>query len=532
MNKITIVCAAMLLPCALAAKTDKVDLPFVDDPAVVDKWVSVAYVGRIDEFSPGMKSRVELFFPGVALLPGGKTDNPRLTWTKGVILAPESKTASAYVVKNYAGVEHMFMEWKTGDYVLRDMAPGYYVMVRSRDYKGTPAKAARPADDGPVREAYDCLNKGARPGICRRPSAGALRGEPKTSLPAYDPSSGKMWQLDLRGTDVSGVDLSTRAADLLFADFDSNTVFPGKMPAGFDPDKIRALSTGPGLGVRALHAEGVTGRGVAIAIIDQPLLTTHREYAGALRSYEEMHLFGKDRSAAMHGAAVASIAVGRDCGVAPEADLYYVATDFFGPGRELDFSYLAAAIDRLMEMSAGLPEGKRIRVISISRGFRRTDNGADALMASIERAKRKGIMVLTTSTGDYYDFDFMGLGRDPMSDPDDISSYGPGLFWEKNFFGGRTMDGMLMVPMDSRNTASHTGDSDYAFYRNGGLSWAVPYVAGLYALACQTDPAMTPERFFRAAMSTSRPLKLARDGREHVLKNLVSPAALLDALKR
>lgn len=528
MKKIAMVLSALLLPCVLAAKTDKVDLPFIDDPSVVDRWVSVAYVGGVDEFSPGMENRVELYFPGLELLPGGRTDNPRLTWTRGVILAPESKTASAYSIRDYGGVEHMFMEWKTGDYVLRDQPPGYYVMVRARDHKPAPGKTAPPADDGP-REAYDCLNKGARPGICRRPSFSGLRRAPIKSLPAYDPASGKMWQLDLRGTDLSGADVSTRAADLLFADFDSNTRFPEKLPAGFDPERIMARSADPGLGVRALHARGVTGKGVSIGIIDQPLLTTHREYASALRSYEEMHLFGKDRGAAMHGAAVASIAVGKTCGVAPGADLYYVSTDFFAPGHKLDFSYLAAAIDRLLAVSEGLPEGRRIRVISISRGFRKSDNGAGALLEAIERAKRKNVLVLTTSTDSYYDFDLMGLGRDPMSDPEEVSSYAPGLFWEKGFFGGLNLDGTLLVPMDSRTTASHTGDDDYVFYRNGGLSWAVPYAAGLYALACQADPAMTPERFFSISLATSRPLKLTRDGKEYLLKNIVAPAAMIGA---
>ena len=42
--------------------------------------------------------------------------------------------------------------------------------------------------------------------------------------------------------------------------------------------------------------------------------------------------------------------------------------------------------------------------------------------------------------------------------------------------------------MDSRCTASPTGINDYVYYREGGMSWTVPYLAGLYALACQVNP--------------------------------------------
>jgi hypothetical protein len=36
-----------------------------------------------------------------------------------------------------------------------------------------------------------------------------------------------------------------------------------------------------------MHAQGITGQGVGIAIIDNPLLVDHEEYAGRLRLYEE-----------------------------------------------------------------------------------------------------------------------------------------------------------------------------------------------------------------------------------------------------
>ncbi len=57
--------------------------------------------------------------------------------------------------------------------------------------------------------------------------------------------------------------------------------------------------------------------------------------------------------------------------------------------------------------------------------------------------------------------------------------------------------------MDSRCTASPTGINDYVYYREGGMSWTVPYLAGLYALACQVNPDIILYVFFFETLNTS-----------------------------
>jgi hypothetical protein len=151
-----------------------------------------------------------------------------------------------------------------------------------------------------------------------------MQGKEKAgSLPAYNPGSNSTWQVDIRSCDLSSLDLAGRLNDLVHASFDSRTIWPARLPAGFDPAATMALGKNPGLGIRALHARGVTGRGVGIAIIDQALLTDHAEYGNRLKLYEEIHQMPSD--AQMHAPAVASIAVGSSVGVAPEADLYFIA---------------------------------------------------------------------------------------------------------------------------------------------------------------------------------------------------------------
>ncbi len=175
-------------------------------------------------------------------------------------------------------------------------------------------------------------------------------------LPDYNPDKFQMWQVDLRSTDVSGLDLDGRLDDLLYADFDSKTIWPEKLSDGFDPDKLMEIGKNPGLGLRQLHASGITGKGVGVAIIDQTLLVDHVEYKDQLKMYEEIH--NRIGPAAMHGPAVASIAVGKSVGVAPEADLYYIAESHEN-NDVMDLTWFAESIDRIVEVNKMLPKDQK-----------------------------------------------------------------------------------------------------------------------------------------------------------------------------
>jgi hypothetical protein len=356
------------------------------------------------------------------------------------------------------------------------------------------------------------------------------------SLPAFDPRSAEPWQVDLRGYDLTPLDLSGRFGDLRHADFDLLTKWPETLPKTFDVNKVMELGKNPGLGVRSLHERGVTGKGVAIGIIDQTLLPGHVEYRDQLRHYE--HIEYSNHRASMHGPAVASIAVGKTVGVAPEADLYYIAATgsvtWGFPWLRYDrytWTYRAQAIERLLDINETLPPEKRIRVISISWGAGRTVDGYDKLVAAIDRAKENGVFVITCSISEFYGMSYMGLGRDPFLDPDDPESYRVGQFLEAQGFGQSTMtpdqadriQSWLFIPMDSRCTASPTGPNDYAFYASGGLSWSAPYLAGLYALACQVKPDVTPEDFWEAASTTATVLPFG---------HVVDPVKLIEEVKR
>ncbi len=373
------------------------------------------------------------------------------------------------------------------------------------------------------------LNPAGQLGIVRHPSAGDFNRGSLTALPTYNEKSRQMWQIDLRSTDVSSIDLTGRLSDLMHADFDSKTKWPVILPKGFDPLKLMELGKNPGLHVRDLHKKGITGKGIGIAIIDQGLLVDHVEYADRIKSYEEIH--SADEVSAMHGPAVASIAVGKTVGVAPEADLYYIAEThsvFKGEGKsEWELSWLAKSIDRIVEINEILPEGKRIRVISISLGVGTQLNNGQKALDSIRRAREKGIYTAYVGSDEY-----SGMGRVPTSDPDDFKNYIPGAFLSNAFYSGRLAASEIWIPMDSRCTASPTGTEDYVYYSEGGMSWTVPYVAGLYALACQVKPDVTPELFWDIARKTGSTNEILKDGKAYKFGKIVDPVKLIESLSK
>jgi hypothetical protein len=351
-------------------------------------------------------------------------------------------------------------------------------------------------------------------GIARRPTPQKLDRAALASLPTYNPSSKDNWQIDLRGYDLRGLDLSSRLDDLLMAHFDDLTRWPGRLPRDYAPVRIMEMGKNPGLGVRELHRSGITGKGVGIAVIDQGLLVDHVEYKDRLRLYEEIHC--GDDSPPMHGPAVASIAAGKTVGVAPEADLYYIAEThgtYKPEGFDWDFTYLAQSIERILEVNRALPEKEKIRVISISVGWSSRQKGYAEVAAAVEKAANEGIFVISSSLFETSGrrFAFHGLGRGPLADPEVFASYTPGLWWVDQFYSGKfgpaPNQEVLLVPMDSRSTASPTGPKDYAFYRIGGLSWSIPWIAGLYALSCQVKPDITPEIFWKTALATGDSLE-------------------------
>ncbi len=288
---------------------------------------------------------------------------------------------------------------------------------------------------------------------------------------------------DLRGLDMSALDLvKIPVENLISTTFDTQTKWPPKekLPAGFDSELILEDGKNPGLGIRELHAEGITGKGINVAIIDQKLLTDHEEYEDSLIDYEEVGEI--KHGPEMHGSAVTSLLSGKQCGVAPDAKVFYRARTSV---RNSDyFNYNAKALKDVIEYNKNSSE--KIRVVSCSFGYNeeKKEDGVDDWMNTLEQAKKEGIIVIHCSMKD---IDFTGCGGQSKEDV---------LEYDDHIWSGEENSKALRVPSDYRTYASSEGNNEYEYRAEGGLSWSVPYLVGIICLMLQIDSSLKNEEIF------------------------------------
>jgi serine protease AprX len=284
------------------------------------------------------------------------------------------------------------------------------------------------------------------------------------------------------------LDLKNEQEFLKSMTFDTLTEWPSedKLPQGFRPADFIANAKNPGLGVRSLHAKGIDGAGVGIAIIDQPLLLGHIEYTSALTRYDETGL--GELSPQMHGSPVTSIAVGKTLGVAPGASLTYFAV----PMWERDNRPYIDSLEKIFEWNNILPEKEKIRVVSISTGGFSSQPHYEEWEEVLEQAESQGILVVTCNQAV---FEYGILSLKPGEDPDKPENYNPGYYSSEG--------DMIRVPGANKTVASHRGNDVFTFDRMGGMSWGAPYIAGLAALAYQVNPDIQPKEIIQILIETA-----------------------------
>jgi serine protease AprX len=290
---------------------------------------------------------------------------------------------------------------------------------------------------------------------------------------------------DVRWKDMSKLDLSGRKGLIATLTFNKKTVWPeqSKMPIGKSPEELMKAAMNPGLGIRKLHKQGITGKGVNVAIIDQPMYTDHPEFAGKIVKYHDV---GCDSESSMHGPAVTSLLVGTNCGTAPDAHVYYAAA----PSWKRDTAYEAKALDWIVEQNASLPASQKIRVVSVSAAPsspKVRDKNQHMWPQACARAEAAGIMVLDCTD----DRGFIGMCSYNARVPDSVSACRPG----DPRYGHHTTS-RLLVPSAPRTTAEEydKGNCSYQYCGTGGLSWSIPYCAGVLAIGWQLRPDLTPEQ--------------------------------------
>lgn len=337
------------------------------------------------------------------------------------------------------------------------------------------------------------------------------------------------WEYGLKSVDMTQLDLTDQAEALSDAAFDTLTQWPDALPEDFDPAAILEMGKDPGLSVRDLHQQGITGKDVSIAIIDQNrLLVEHQEYADSLVHYEELRVY--DKHAGMHATATASLAVGNTCGVAPDAKLYYFGCSFVeNPIASMlgmrSYRYLVDTLKHILDINAELPEAERIRAVSISIGFDPDGAYYEELQAMIQRTGEQGVAVISVP---WVDEVFGGLTRGASADPDRVESYGLTSYYLRAMPYMETSP--LFFPMDNRTYASPAGAAEYEYSAHGGDSWICPYIAGLYALALQENPTLAFDAFWQLAVDTAAIAPLPDDDGTLWQIQVVQPQNLIERL--
>lgn len=276
----------------------------------------------------------------------------------------------------------------------------------------------------------------------------------------------------------------------------------------------------PGLGIRDLHSQGITGKGVNVAIVDQNLLLDHPEFAGKIVEYYDTGCKMDKNNGSMHGPAVTSALVGKDIGVAPDAKVYYAAA----PSWEQDSNYYAKGIQWIIKQNKKLPANEKIKVISISAAPTGKESefnkGKKEYEKAVKAAQKEGILVLDCC-GDQGTGFICPAFYDPR-EPENVEKCTGGFPNDMHTMAAN----MICVPCSYRTMAEeyYTGKATYRYDGIGGLSWGIPYAAGVLALGWQVAPEKTNKQMKDLLYSTSTK---ANDG-----SKIINPKAFIEALQK
>ncbi len=308
-----------------------------------------------------------------------------------------------------------------------------------------------------------------------------------------------------------------RVEDIITFNFNKGTVLKGNEKL---QEEVMENGKNPGLGIRKLHKEGLMGKGINVAIIDQNLLLHHPEFDGKIAGYYDTGCEQNPNSGSMHAPAVTSILVGNKIGVAPDAKVYFAAA----PSWKGDSEYYAKGLYWIIDENKKLPEGEKIRVVSVSAApsgegsffTKNTIMWDEAVLA----AQEEGILVLDCrsdkTTGiiapAYYD----------TENPEDVALC-KGGYPAYKYVVPSTHVG---VPTSFRTVAEEywEGTPSYQYTGRGGLSWGIPYAAGVLALGWQVNPALDNDQIIQTLFETCA---VSNDG-----SNIIDPTAFIEAVKK
>lgn len=255
------------------------------------------------------------------------------------------------------------------------------------------------------------------------------------------------------------------------------------LPKGYNPQEVFAKGKSIGLGIDKVHSQGFTGKGVSVAICDWQL-KPHKDL-----NVQEYHCaeYASQVEDYFHASAVTGILAGKQTGVAPEVNVYFYAE--YQDNSENGGNDLINTFKSIIEKNKSLPEGEKIRVISISGSPYGDETEVNELIVKLENS---GVWVLT-SPEFFENFGYLAK-KDPMVNSDDFNNYQ---------IANGDIDA-LFVNSGDRTVPTPESEESYRHDSHASASWAIPVVAGYYALACQADPSIDKDKFIKLAGETAK----------------------------
>jgi len=172
-----------------------------------------------------------------------------------------------------------------------------------------------------------------------------------------------------------------------------------------------------------------------------------------------------------------------------------------------------------VETNKNLPDGEKIRVVSVSAapsGNTLFENG-DKWIESVNRAQEAGILVLDCTNR----FGIIGACGYDFNNPEDITLCKPGFLSNS----GWNLKNYILAPIWYRTVAEEysKGDFSYAYSGESGLSWAIPYAAGVLSMGWEVKPELTPDEIVQILFDTAY---VDGDGNKYIY-----PIAFIDYLQ-
>lgn len=268
------------------------------------------------------------------------------------------------------------------------------------------------------------------------------------------------------------------------------------------------------IGAVVVHARGVTGQGVNVAILDSGVDADHAELAGKVLAYRNFTDDGPE-DAIGHGTHVAGIAAGegardiddggranRVLGVAPDAEL--IVAKVCGN----DGWCAEGAIMEAVEWAVA--QGADVMNLSLGGGAFPDHCDGDPLAAKLNWAVGQGVTVVAASgnggeLGEGVAVPACGSKVIAVGAVDASDAVQP---WSSY---GRPLD--LVAPglgiLSSLSCQSVQTCPEAGYGKASGTSMAAPHVAGAAALLLQADPAMTPANIYGVLTETAKDIGTA-----------------------